>query len=220
MKALGRTQSIVIAAVLALVVLAGGYLGLVKPAKKSVTDLKAQAQTQESANASVQLQVSVLKDLAKQLPQEEAALAKIKTKVPDQVQLSNLLRQLVVAADQSGVNLNGLTPAQPVPLTGAAGISYVDLTINFTGGYAEVEQFDSALESLSRTLLVKDFTLTGAAKASGSSPAGTTSSASSTTSSADNTVTAVFNGRVLVRDNTPAATATPGAAASTAPAKS
>ena len=39
-KALGRTQSIVIAVVLALVVLAGGYLGLVKPAKKTVTDLK------------------------------------------------------------------------------------------------------------------------------------------------------------------------------------
>lgn len=211
MKALGRTQSIVIAVVLALVVLAGGYLGLVKPAKKSVSDLKSQAQAQESANSSVQLQVSVLKDLAKQLPKEEAELAKIKTKVPDQVQLSNLLRQLVVASDQSGINLTGLTPAQPVPLANAAGISYVDLTITFTGGYAEVEQFDSALESLSRTLLVKDFTLTGNTQAA--------TSASSSTADVT-TISAVFNGRVLVRDNTPRATATPSAAASTAPAKS
>jgi Tfp pilus assembly protein PilO len=217
-KALGRTQSIVIAVVAALVVLAGGYLGLVKPAKKSVTDLKSQAQAQESANASVQLQVSVLKNLAKQLPKEQAALAKIKTKVPDQVQLSNLLRQLVVAANQSGITLTGLTPTQPTPLTGADGISYVDLTITFTGGYPEVEQYDSALESLARTLLVKDFTLTAGSKNSGSTPTGTTSSTS--TSNADNTVSAVFNGRVLVRDNTPAASATPSAAASAAPAKS
>ncbi len=211
MKAVGRTQSIVIAAVLALVVLAGGYLGLVKPAKKSVSDLKSQAQSQESANASVQLQVSVLKAQAKQLPAEEAALAKLKTNVPDQVELSNLLRQLVVAADQSGINLTGLTPAQPAPLTGADGISYVDLTITFKGGYAEVEQFDSALESLSRTLLVKDFTLTGDAS-------GTAATATSATD--DETVSAVFNGRVLVRDNTPAAAATPSAVASAAPAKS
>jgi Tfp pilus assembly protein PilO len=213
LKALGRTQSLVIAAVLAVVVLAGGYLGLVQPTKKSVSKLKTQAQAQESSNSSTQLQLSTLQDQAKQLPLQQRELAAIKTKVPDHVQLSNLLRQLVVAAGDSGITLTTLTPTTPVSLPGAPGISYVDLTIDFNGGYAEVEQFDSALESLSRTLLVKDFTLTGG----GGTAAATASGGAVTTGSASTpgTVTAVFNGRVLVRDNTPAA-ATASAAPSTA----
>lgn len=207
MKAIGRTQSLVIAVVLAVAVLAGGFFGLVKPEKKKVSDLKTQAQTQESANSTLALQLSVLKDLAKKLPAEQAELAKIKTKVPDQVQLANLLRQLVVAGANSGITITGLTPAQPVELTGAPGISYVDLTITFTGGYAEVEQFDSALEGLARTLLVKDFSLTGGASGSSSVP----STTSSTATASSNIITAIFNGRVLVRDSTPAATPTPAA---------
>jgi Tfp pilus assembly protein PilO len=206
LKALGRTQSLVIAAVLAVAVLAGGYLGLVQPTKKSVSKLKTQAQAQESSNSSTQLQLSVLKGQAKRLPLQERELAAIKTKVPDHVQLSNLLRQLVVAAQTSGINLTSLTPTVPVSLPGAPGISYVDLTINFNGGYADVEQFDSSLESLSRTLLVKDFSLTAS---------GGTSSTTASASGLPSTVTAVFNGRVLVRDDTPAA-ATPSAAPSTA----
>jgi hypothetical protein len=79
-----------------------------------------------------------------------------------------------------------------------------------------VEQFDSALESLSRTLLVKDFTLSGGGGgSSATATGGAVTSGSSTSSSTTGAVTAVFNGRVLVRDNTPAA-ATPSAAPSTA----
>jgi Tfp pilus assembly protein PilO len=206
-KAIGRTQSLVIAALLVVVVMAGGWLGLVKPAKSSVSNLKTQATTQESGNASLRLQLAVLKDLARRLPQQQAELARITTKVPNQAQLANLLRQLVVSAKDAGVSLTGLTPTQPADLVGAPGIKYVDLVITFSGGYAEVEQFDSALEGLSRTLMVKDFTLGGATSTTG------TTGTSSSTSASTSTISATFNGRVLVRDAT--ATTAPAAAAST-----
>ncbi len=195
MKTIGRTWSIVIAVVVAAAVLAGGWFGLVKPKKDKVSSLKSQVTEQEDANTALRLQVSVLKSLAKKLPQQQAELAALKTKVPDKVQLSALLRQLVDAAQTSGVTLTGFTPQAPQPLAGAAGIQYVDLVITFTGGYADVATYDSTLESLSRTLMVKDFTLAGAENSSGSG-----SSSSSSQASTD-TVTATFNGRVLVRDD-------------------
>lgn len=209
MKAIGRTQSVVIAAFLMLAVLVGGWFGLVKPAKASVTNLKTQAQSQESSNSTLQLQLAVLKDLAKQLPQQQAELARIKTKVPDQVQLAALLRQLVRSAKDSGVSLTEFTPKTPAPLTGAPGIEFVDLTMTFSGGYGEVEQFDSTLEGLSRTLMVKDFNL-GSGTETGAST-GSTGSGSATTT--PDTVTATFNGRVLVRSSDAATSATPQSAA-------
>ena len=75
MKAIGRTQSLVIAAVLIVAVFAGGWFGLVKPTKTSVNNVKTQAQSQESTNSTLQLQLSVLKALAKKLPQQQAELA-------------------------------------------------------------------------------------------------------------------------------------------------
>ncbi len=209
MKAIGRTQSVAIAAILVAVVLAGGWLGLVKPAKTQVNGLKTQAQSQESTNSTLALQLAVLKDLAKKLPQQQAELARIKTKVPDQVQLATLLRQLVVSAKDSGISLTAFTPTAPAALTGAPGINYVDLVLTFSGGYAQVEQFDTTLESLSRTLMVKDFSLGSAAATAGTGGSTTTGSAAST-----DTVSATFNGRVLVRDASAASTATPKAATS------
>jgi Tfp pilus assembly protein PilO len=181
-----------------------------------VTSLKNDATTQESTNSSLRLQVSVLKDEAKHLPEQEAELARTRAKVPDQVELASLLRQLVVVAKDSGVNLTSLTPQKPVPLADAPDIESVDLVISFTGGYAEIEQFDAGLEALTRTLMVKDWSL--------GESAGTSSGAATSGSeaSADGPIAATFNGRVLVKNPnpTPAPSTTPTAAASTTPTKS
>jgi Tfp pilus assembly protein PilO len=214
-KAIGRVQSLAIAGVLILAIVAGGWFGLVKPAKSKVTSLKNDATTQESTNSSLRLQVSVLKSEAKHLPQQEAELARTRAKVPDQVELASLLRQLVVVAKDSGVNLTSLTPQKPVPLADAPGIESVDLTMSFTGGYAEIEQFDAGLEALTRTLMVKDWSLGDSAATSGAATSGGGASA-------DGPISATFNGRVLVKNPnpTPATTTTPTAAASTTPTKS
>ena len=63
----------------------------------------------------------------------------------------------------SGVKLISITPGTPTALDNAPGISSVTVQLSVSGGYAEIEQFDSALEGLQRTFLVSGFTFTGAA---------------------------------------------------------
>jgi len=189
MKSLGRRATIVIAAVACLAVLAGGWFLLIKPARASIAATKAQTHQQQDDNASSRLQLQTMRSIAKNLPAEKAELAVLSRRVPSQVQLPALLRSMQALAKASGVAITGITPTTPTPLTNAPGIATVNITLIVTGGYAEIEQFDSALEGLQRTFLVSGFTLTG-----GSSTGGTTS------------ITASFNGRVLVHTTTTAAT--------------
>jgi Tfp pilus assembly protein PilO len=202
MKSLGRRATIAIAAVACLAVLAGGWFLLIKPARSSIAATKAQTTQQRSDNDSSRLQLQSMRSIAKNLPAEKAELAVLSQRVPSQVALPALLRSMQALAKASGVAITGITPTTPTALTNAPGIATVGITLIVTGGYAEIEQFDSALEGLQRTFLVSGFTLTG-----GATSGGTT------------TITANFNGRVLVHMTATAATtgtATKGTTSTTA----
>ncbi len=202
MKSLGRQATMIIAAIACLAVLAGGWLLLVQPVKSDISKVKAQTSQQQSDNQSSQLQLQSMRSIAKNLPAEKAELAVLSQRVPNQVELPALLRSMQSLAKASGVTLLSITPTTPTPLASAPGISTVGISLNVTGGYAEIEQFDSALEGLQRTFLVSGFTLTGG----GSTTAGTGSSTASSSTTSAATITADFTGRVLVRTPTPAAT--------------
>ena len=92
----------------------------------------------------------------------------------------------------AGVTLNGITPTAATPLAGAEGISSVGITLVVTGGYAEVEEFDHALEGLSRAFLVSGFSLTQSTEDTSGS------STDTDVATADQTVSATLNGRILV----------------------
>lgn len=199
MKSIGRRATIIIAAVACLAVLAGGWFLLVKPVRSDISKTKAQAAQQQTDNNSAQLQLQSMRSIAKNLPAEQAELAVLSQRVPNQVELPSILRSMQALAKASGVALLGITPTTPTPLASAPGIATVGITLNVSGGYAEIEQFDSALEGLQRTFLVSGFSFTG----SGTSTSTTTTN-----------ITAVLTGRVLV--HTTATTSTTGTAATTA----
>ncbi|HEX4429780.1 MAG TPA: type 4a pilus biogenesis protein PilO [Frankiaceae bacterium] len=197
MKSIGRRATIIVAAVAGLAVLAGGWFLLVKPVRSDISKVKAQTTQQQSDNDSSRLQLQSMQSIAKHLPAEKAELAVLSQRVPNQVELPAILRSMQALAKASGVTLATITPAVPTPLTGAPGIDTVAINLAVSGGYAEVEQFDSALEGLQRTFLVSGFTLTGSG---GTSGAGTPAASTTTT------ITATFTGRVLVHTTAPAAT--------------
>jgi Tfp pilus assembly protein PilO len=205
-KAIGRRETVVIGIVLMILVIVAGWFLLVKPTSSKVSQLKRQAADQQQTNEATRNQIAVLEGQKKQLPADEAELAKLAQRVPANVELPSLLRQMQQAAGDSGVTLVGITPTQPAPLTGANGIDAVGVTLVVTGGYAEVEEFDSTLENLSRAFLVSGFTLAGTSGASGtaaSTPTGGSNAGS------DKTVSATFNGRVLLRSATTPSTSSP-----------
>ncbi len=197
MKSIGRRATIIVAAVAGIAVLAGGWFLLVKPVRADISKVKAQTSQQQSDNDSARLQLQSMRSIAKHLPAEKAELAVLSQRVPNQVQLPSILRSMQALAKASGVTLVSITPTVPSPLASAPGISTVGISLNVSGGYAEIEQFDSALEGLQRTFLVSGFSMTGSGGSTGSG---------NPTASTANDITASFTARVLVR--TPATAAT------------
>lgn len=178
-------QWIALTLVGALAVLAAGWFLLVSPKRSDAASVRALVQTQNSTNVGLQAQLETLKAQAKNLPMEQARLAQVAAKIPDNPALPSLIRALSKAADDSGVELVSLAPGQPSPVTaapGAAGrpvapttgstgspagaasagagtLESIGLSLNVAGRYFQIEQFFDQVEHLSRAMKVLGFTL-------------------------------------------------------------
>ncbi len=106
-------QWVVLAVVAVLVVLAGGWFLLITPKRSEAADIRTQAGQQLSANSVLQTQLSVLKAQAKDLPRQQAKLAAVAVKIPDNPALPSLIRALVKAADSAGIELVSISPSAP-----------------------------------------------------------------------------------------------------------
>jgi Tfp pilus assembly protein PilO len=163
-----------------LVVLAAGWFLLVSPKRSHAAELRTTAASQVSANSQLETQLAVLKAQAKDLPKQQAKLAKVAAKIPDNPALPAMVRALTTAATSAGVELVSMTPGTPAavtaapaaapvagsarraaaPNTAAAGqLAMIPLTLNVVGGYFQVEQFMANLEDLPRSLRVTSLTL-------------------------------------------------------------
>jgi type IV pilus assembly protein PilO len=205
-----------------LVMVAGWFL-LVSPKRAQVADLNGQAATAMASNAQLQTQLTVLKAKAKDLPKQQARLAAVAAKIPDNPALPALIRALTTAGNAAGVELITVTPGAPSAVTAAAGaaaaparpgapaaaagsLSAIPVTLNVAGGYFQVEQFVANLENLSRSMRITNITM-----APGSNPMKPASAGADDGSSLTTTVmgTVFMTGAASVA---PAAVAPPAAA--------
>jgi type IV pilus assembly protein PilO len=115
--------------------LALGWFLLISPKRSEAADLRAQADTQQDANARLRTKVTQLKADAKDLPAQKARLAQIDVNLPANPQLPALVRTLSQAARQSSVELVSIAPAAPAVLAAptvarpvAAGTESADAT--------------------------------------------------------------------------------------------
>jgi Tfp pilus assembly protein PilO len=167
-----------------IVVLAAGWLLLVKPQKSKISDYQTQAQTQLQANSLLLTQIEQLQAEQSELPQEQLALQKFSTQIPNDAEEPTLIRQFSTAAHGAGVDLGSIAPgaATAVSASTAAGtqtlggaattvgaLNSLPITLSVTGSYPNIESFFESLEKLPRALLVTGFTV-----GPGSAPAGTT----------------------------------------------
>ena len=231
-------QWVALTLVACLGIMAAGWFLLVSPKRAEAADVRTQAATQESTNASLRTQLSVLQAQAKDLPKKQADLARVAAKIPDNAALPTLIRALTAASTSAGVELVSVTPGAPAavvaaapvaaeaapaaapapaaepgaPAVAAAGpagsLAAIPITINVVGGYFEVAQFLSNLETLPRALRVVNLALAPGKSATDKS-----------TGSADDgrSLTTTITGSVYMAANRPAAT--PVVAPTAAPAK-
>lgn len=186
----------ILTAVGVVAVLALGWFLLVSPQRSHAADLRTQAASQQSANATLQSQVNQLEQQKKGLPAQQRLLDQIATKIPGDPQLPALIRQLSAAAQGANVDLVSLSPGAPALATatsapaassltaGAAShasaastLAQIPVTLQVTGSYFNVESFFAAVEKLKRAMLVTGFALTpgGGTSSAGSSSGGSAS---------------------------------------------
>jgi Tfp pilus assembly protein PilO len=104
-----------------LAVLAAGWFLVVSPKRSDAADLRTQAEQQRSTNVGLTAKLATLKAQARDLPKQQAALATVAAKIPDNPALPALIRALSAAASDAGVELVSLAPAEPSPVAPAPG---------------------------------------------------------------------------------------------------
>lgn len=155
---------VVAAALTAFAILAGGWFVVVAPRRADAAGLRDQRAAVDVSNAAKVAQLDQLRAQAKGLPEQQAQLAAVLTRIPSDPALPSLLRSLSAAADDAGVELTALSPAQPLPAAGGASVSAatgalerIPVQATVRGGYFGIEQFVAALEDLPRAVLVDGF---------------------------------------------------------------
>jgi Tfp pilus assembly protein PilO len=157
-----------------LAALAGGYFLLVSPQNTKAAALREEAEEQLQVNRQLQSQINQLNKQKKDLPAQQALLARFAGLIPSNPAMPRLIRALTDAADNSGVELVSITPSLPewakgvnpatraeVPGKVAApdGQSLVDIPVNIrvVGEYSQMTQFFTEIEEMNRALLVAGF---------------------------------------------------------------
>lgn len=181
-------QWVALAAVAALVILAGGWFLLVSPKRTSAADLRAQAETKQRANLALETTLADLRAKAKALPAQQAKLAAVAAKIPDNSAMPNLIRALNAAAASTGVELVSMAPGQPTAVappvatgkvtaapttsgttaatpsvtagsTAVGTLRSIPVNLSVVGSYFQVAEYLDRLENLTRAFRVTSFSL-------------------------------------------------------------
>ena len=190
------------AILLVVAIFVASWFLLIAPRRSHAADLRSQAATQDAANTRLQQKIAQLQAQAQDLPRQQARLAAVKVKIPENPALPALIRDLSAAAKKSGVSLDTLAPTKPVavvngvtaPTTGAgttasgtpaggttdttavappAPLFQVPVRVDASGSYFEIEQFLNKIEDLKRAFLVTGLTI-GEAKQQSATGSATT----------------------------------------------
>ena len=154
--------------------LAGGYFLLVSPKNNEAAALKDETETQLQVNRRLQSEIDMLNKQKKDLPAQQAKLAKFDRLIPTNPAMPALVRALTDAADNAGVELVAINPKLPeyakgVDLKSRAelpgkinapnGTVLVDIPVEMklVGTYSQLTQFFTEIEELNRALLVSGF---------------------------------------------------------------
>lgn len=158
-----------VAGAAALVILAIWYFAVWTPQSKQLAAAHKAHAAAEAKVAQLDNQVVQLKSLEKQIPADEASLAVLEQNLPDNPQLDSALNQLNQAAVVAGVNLTTVGPSTPAGASGSSSASAqktaepsITLSLNATGGSAQVTSFLTQLSHMPRVLVIDHLTVSGA----------------------------------------------------------
>ncbi|MGH3441714.1 MAG: hypothetical protein ACRDUY_06660 [Nitriliruptorales bacterium] len=132
----------------ALVVAVAYYFLLWAPKSDRLAEIEAAIEQADLQQIQLQQRINTLQDVRSRAPDLEAQIVAAESIVPPEMAVPAALRQLVLAADDSGVDLMQVSPARPAPLAAAEepGLASMNVTLQVEGGYFQLVDFLRRLE--------------------------------------------------------------------------
>jgi Tfp pilus assembly protein PilO len=134
--------ALLLAIVLVLVVVLVSWFAVLSPQRSKAAALDAQI-----GDANVQLASTQALLSSPTARQSAGQLAQLRRALPDDTEMSDILRELSRAAGKTGVRLDSITPSTPVP---AAGAQAVPITLSISGRYFRIANFMHELRARAR----------------------------------------------------------------------
>jgi hypothetical protein len=125
-----------------LVVLVGGYMTLVSPKKAKASSLQEEIAATQTKVATA---LAASRHPARRTQDHTPDLFRLSKAMPDQLDIAGAILDLNATARATGVALDGVTPATPVPATG---YQSVPIDVLMHGRYAQFTNFLRALKQL------------------------------------------------------------------------
>jgi Tfp pilus assembly protein PilO len=157
-------RNIVIFVLIMLAVLVAWFFLVWTPQSNKIEETTASADETEQQARALRLEVDRLRELEKQAPQLRERAAKADTAIPGDPQLAQFILQVQEAADASGVDWVSVSPTPPAPPSETApadarAVLEVVLEMSVEGGYFQVQDFITRLETLSRAVMINSVDL-------------------------------------------------------------
>lgn len=143
-------QTALLAALAAILIVVLGFVFVVQPRRNEIADVKDQIEEVQTAQRTTETQIAALQDVRARSPELEAELAAGNAVIPEVAALPAALRQLQVAADDSGVTLATISAARPERVTDTPDsppeLARINLSLTVTGGYFQIVDFLRRIE--------------------------------------------------------------------------
>lgn len=140
------------------------YFLLYSPRNADLELVRQETATLETQRVSLQGEVARLREVEANQVQVRSALARLEEFIPSGTAQSTAVRQLQLAADAAGVEIDSVTFAAPALIEGApptgvpeTALAQIPITVSMSGGYFQVVDFMRRLEvETPRALLMGD----------------------------------------------------------------
>lgn len=170
------------AGVVAVLLVLVTYFLVVAPQRGEVVDLADQQLSIAQTNETLRQQTEVLAAQFQTLDQKRAEVAAVRSTLPSEAEVPEVLRHVESYAAATGVRLSQVVPGAPeafaepgttttatTPDTSTAGVVAIPLTLVATGSFAQVELYLKSLQvDMTRHLLVEGVTVSSEESATSS----------------------------------------------------
>lgn len=118
-----------------------------KPKSDRIAEIDEEIATVQQETERLEQRVARLKEVRANAPEVEAEVVAAESIVPRDIAMPALLRQMQLAADESGADLATINAARPVQVSDATpGLAEISITVQISGGYYQLVDFFRRVE--------------------------------------------------------------------------